>query len=92
MIHWLRKPLLVLGAIALALVWVLLSAQPAFAEDGKLTGYTHAQLAHQDFSNQDLSGGNFVSSDQIVLESTLPMPFSISTPSPHSANELTLLT
>ena len=52
--------LLILG---LAWFWILLSASPALAEEGKFLNYSNAQLTGQDFSNQDLETGLFVSAE-----------------------------
>jgi uncharacterized protein YjbI with pentapeptide repeats len=59
----LRRSLIILCAIGLALLWIVLSARPAFAEDTRFLGYGNAHLENQDFSNQDLSGGIFVSAE-----------------------------
>lgn len=52
--------LLILG---LAWFWILLSASPALAEEGKFLNYSNAQLTGQDFSNQNLETGLFVSAE-----------------------------
>jgi uncharacterized protein YjbI with pentapeptide repeats len=54
--------LLVLCAIALAWLWVLLGATPAFALTRGLN-YNHAELNDQDFSQTDLSGVEFVAAE-----------------------------
>ncbi len=48
--------------IFLAVLWVLLDAHPALAQD-KTINYTYAQLQDQDFSHKDLRGGVFASAD-----------------------------
>lgn len=48
--------------VLLAVLWVLLDAHPARAQD-KTVNYTYAQLANQDFSNQDLEGSVFAAAD-----------------------------
>jgi len=59
-----KRYLVVLSAIALSLLWILLFAQPAFAEkDTRFLGYGNAHLENQDFSNQNLSGGVFVAAE-----------------------------
>ncbi|MBD2020518.1 pentapeptide repeat-containing protein [Leptolyngbya sp. FACHB-36] len=54
--------LLVVCAIALAFLWVLLGARPAFAQANTIN-YSNTLLVDRDFSNQDLSGGVFVSAE-----------------------------
>jgi uncharacterized protein YjbI with pentapeptide repeats len=49
-------------AIALACLWVLLGANPAFAQE-KTINYTSTTLTGRDFSNADLEGGVFVSAE-----------------------------
>ena len=54
-----------LGLIALlilAILWVLLDAHPALAQD-KTINYTYSQLQNQDFSHKDLVGGVFAAAD-----------------------------
>lgn len=58
-----RRLIVLACAIALALLWVVLSAGPAFAEEGQFLGYGNANLTEQDFSHQDLAGGIFVSAE-----------------------------
>jgi len=58
-----RRLIVIVSAIALAILWVLLSATPAFAEEGKFLNYGNATLTDQDFSHQDLAGGIFVSAE-----------------------------
>ncbi|MGC8710827.1 MAG: pentapeptide repeat-containing protein [Leptodesmis sp.] len=60
----LKRYLVIFCAIALSILWVLLCAQPAFAEeDTRFLGYGNAHLENQDFSHQNLSGGIFVSAE-----------------------------
>lgn len=60
----LRRSLIILCAIALSILWILLFAQPGFAEeDTRFLGYGNAHLENQDFSYQNLSGGVFVSAE-----------------------------
>lgn len=59
----LRRIVLIACAIALALVWVLLSATPAWAEDGQFLGYGNANLTDRDLSGENLVGGIFVSAE-----------------------------
>ncbi len=60
----LKRSLIIFCAIALSILWVLLCAQPAFAEeDTRFLGYGNAHLENQDFSQQNLSGGIFVSAE-----------------------------
>jgi uncharacterized protein YjbI with pentapeptide repeats len=55
---------MVLCAIALACLWVLLAATPAYAlSDGRGLNYNHAELNDQDFSKADLAGTEFVSAE-----------------------------
>lgn len=54
--------LMVICAIVLAWVWVLLGASPAWAMPGVLN-YNHAELNGQDFSQQDLTGVEFVAAE-----------------------------
>jgi uncharacterized protein YjbI with pentapeptide repeats len=63
LVQGLRRVVVVVCAIALAILWVLLSASPAFAEEGKFLNYGNATLNDQDFSKQNLVGGVFVSAE-----------------------------
>ncbi|MDY6785024.1 MAG: pentapeptide repeat-containing protein [Cyanobacteriota bacterium] len=58
----LRKILGLLAIIVLALIWVLLDAQPAIAQD-KAVNYTQTQLQGRDFSHKDLAGSVFAAAD-----------------------------
>ncbi len=51
--------LLILG---LAVLWVLLAATPAYAQE-KTINYTNTSLEYRDFSHLDLTGGVFVSAE-----------------------------
>ncbi len=48
--------------LALAWLWVMLSATPAFAQAGTIN-YTNINLENRDFSNADLVGGVFVAAE-----------------------------
>lgn len=48
--------------IAIAIVWVLLDAAPAIAQDSAVN-YTYSEIRHQDFSHKDLVGGVFAAAD-----------------------------
>ncbi|NJR49068.1 MAG: pentapeptide repeat-containing protein [Leptolyngbyaceae cyanobacterium CSU_1_3] len=48
--------------LAIAWLWVLLSARPALAQ-AKTINYTNTQLERRDFSNADLEGGVFVAAE-----------------------------
>jgi len=61
--YGLRRLIILLCAIVLAVLWVLLGATPAFAEAEKFLNYGNATLTDQDFSNQNLAGGVFVSAE-----------------------------
>lgn len=63
LVQGLRRVVVIVCAIALAILWVLLSASPAWAEEGKFLNYGNATLNNQDFSQQDLVGGVFVSAE-----------------------------
>jgi len=54
--------LLVLLAIALACLWLLLGANPAFAQANTIN-YSNTALEKRDFSHADLSGGVFVAAE-----------------------------
>ena len=58
-----RRFLVIVGAIVLAWLWVFLGARPALAVEGKMLSYGNASLQYQDFSQQDLEGGIFVSAE-----------------------------
>ncbi|MDX2229988.1 MAG: pentapeptide repeat-containing protein [Leptolyngbyaceae cyanobacterium bins.349] len=62
-VYGLRRLIIVLCAIALAILWVMLSATPALAEEMKFLNYGNATLNNQDFSRQNLAGGVFVSAE-----------------------------
>ncbi|MBW4440812.1 MAG: pentapeptide repeat-containing protein [Plectolyngbya sp. WJT66-NPBG17] len=48
--------------VALAWFWILLSANPAFAET-KFLNYSNAQLTEKDLSNENFEGGVFVAAE-----------------------------
>lgn len=58
----LRRVLVVLAAIALAWLWILLGANPAFAQTNTIN-YSNTLLENRDFSHTDLSGGVFVAAE-----------------------------
>lgn len=59
-----RKRLLgLLWLLGLACLWLLLTAQPALAEEPSVINYSNIRLNDHDFSHQDLSGGVFVSAE-----------------------------
>ena len=48
--------------IAIAIVWVLLKATPAIAQDSAVN-YTYSEIRLQDFSHKNLAGGVFAAAD-----------------------------
>ncbi len=52
----------ILTVIAIALVWVLLDARVAIAQDSAVN-YTYSEIRQQDFSHKDLVGGVFAAAD-----------------------------
>ena len=61
-IKLMRRFFVVLLAIALAWLWVLLGATPAFAQ-AKTINYSNTNLENRDFTNTDLVGGVFVAAE-----------------------------
>lgn len=61
--HTFQRLIYALLILLLAWLWIFLSARPAIAEPAKFLNYTNAQLTGQDFSNQDLETGVFVSAE-----------------------------
>jgi uncharacterized protein YjbI with pentapeptide repeats len=59
---FLRRILTIVAIAILAVLWVLLDAHPAFAQE-KTVNHTYGQLANQDFSHKDLTGGVFAAAD-----------------------------
>ena len=57
-----RRILNLLAIVAIAIVWVLLRATPALAQDSAVN-YTYSEIRHQDFSHKDLVGGVFAAAD-----------------------------
>jgi uncharacterized protein YjbI with pentapeptide repeats len=51
-----------IGLLLLALLWVLLNAHPAVAQE-KSINHTYAQLENQDFSHKDLTGAVFAAAN-----------------------------
>lgn len=48
--------------VALAIIWVLLSAHPAIAQENAVN-YTYSEIREQDFSHKNLVGGVFAAAD-----------------------------
>jgi uncharacterized protein YjbI with pentapeptide repeats len=57
-----RRCLILICAIALACLWVLLGARPAFAQANTIN-YSNTNLIQRDFSHQDFRGGVFVAAE-----------------------------
>ena len=60
--HLKQRILSLLLIIAIAIVWVLLDASPAVAQDSAVN-YTYSEIMRQDFSHKDLQGGVFAAAD-----------------------------
>lgn len=60
--HLKQRILSLLLIIAIAIVWVLLDANPAVAQDSAVN-YTYSEIMRQDFSHKDLQGGVFAAAD-----------------------------
>jgi uncharacterized protein YjbI with pentapeptide repeats len=59
----LRQRLLgILLLVAIAIIWVLLDASPAIAQDNAVN-YTYSEIRQQDFSHKNLVGGVFAAAD-----------------------------
>ncbi len=52
----------ILVIIAIAIIWVLLKATPAMAQDNAVN-YTYSEIRRQDFSHKNLVGGVFAAAD-----------------------------
>ncbi len=52
----------ILVIIAIAIIWVLLKATPAMAQDNAIN-YTYSEIRLQDFSHKNLVGGVFAAAD-----------------------------
>ena len=52
----------ILVIIAIAIIWVLLKATPAMAQDSAVN-YTYSEIRRQDFSHKNLIGGVFAAAD-----------------------------
>ena len=52
----------ILVIIAIAIIWVLLKATPAMAQDSAVN-YTYSEIRLQDFSHKNLVGGVFAAAD-----------------------------
>ena len=48
--------------MAIAIIWVLLKAAPAIAQESAVN-YTYSEIRRQDFSHKDLAGGVFAAAD-----------------------------
>ena len=48
--------------IAIAIIWVLLNATPAIAQESAVN-YTYSEIRGQDFSHRNLAGGVFAAAD-----------------------------
>jgi uncharacterized protein YjbI with pentapeptide repeats len=59
---WLRPILKLILAIALAWLWVMLTATPAYAQDSSIN-YSSTDLTNRDFSKKNLVGGVFVAAE-----------------------------
>ncbi|MEM7761698.1 MAG: pentapeptide repeat-containing protein [Cyanobacteria bacterium P01_A01_bin.40] len=57
-----QRLLSILLIIAIAIIWVLLAATPAIAQDGAVN-YTYSEIREQDFSHKNLVGGVFAAAD-----------------------------
>ncbi|MEO8890452.1 MAG: pentapeptide repeat-containing protein [Coleofasciculaceae cyanobacterium] len=60
--HRFRPLLRLVLAIALACLWILLTARPVSAQDSTIN-YTNTDLTNRDFSHSNLVGGTFVSAE-----------------------------
>jgi uncharacterized protein YjbI with pentapeptide repeats len=52
----------ILLLVAIAIIWVLLDAAPAIAQDNAVN-YTYSEIRQQDFSHKNLVGGVFAAAD-----------------------------
>ncbi len=57
-----QRLLSLLLIIAIALIWILLNATPAIAQDSAVN-YTYSEIRRQDFSHKNLVGGVFAAAD-----------------------------
>jgi uncharacterized protein YjbI with pentapeptide repeats len=57
-----KRLLALLLVVAIALVWVLLDARPAIAQDNAVN-YTYSEIRGQDFSHKNLVGAVFAAAD-----------------------------
>ena len=57
-----KQLLNILVIIAIAILWVLLDAHVAIAQDSAVN-YTYSEIRRQDFSHKDLKGGVFAAAD-----------------------------
>jgi uncharacterized protein YjbI with pentapeptide repeats len=58
----LRRSLFLLVIIAISIVWVILDAHPAIAQDSAVN-YTYSELRNRDFSHKNLKGAVFAAAD-----------------------------
>jgi uncharacterized protein YjbI with pentapeptide repeats len=52
----------ILLLVAIAIIWILLDATPAIAQDNAVN-YTYSEIRQQDFSHKNLVGGVFAAAD-----------------------------
>jgi uncharacterized protein YjbI with pentapeptide repeats len=52
----------ILLLLAIAIIWILLNATPAIAQDNAVN-YTYSEIRQQDFSHKNLVGGVFAAAD-----------------------------
>lgn len=57
-----RRLLGILLLVAIAIIWVLLDASPAIAQENAVN-YTYSEIRQQDFSHKNLVGGVFAAAD-----------------------------
>lgn len=57
-----QRLLHILAIVAIALIWVLLDARVALAQDSAVN-YTYSEIREQDFSHKNLVGGVFAAAD-----------------------------
>ncbi len=60
--HFRQRLLSLLLIIAIAILWVLLDATPAIAQESP-ENYTYSEIREQDFSHRNLVGGVFAAAD-----------------------------
>lgn len=62
LVKLLRALLTFVLIISLAVLWILLDAHPALAQDSSVN-YTYSEIRNQDFSHKNLVGGVFAAAD-----------------------------